>query len=32
MEEKGVKLNNTNKDGKDENKKKGCCQCCDNTL
>ena len=25
MEEKGVKLNNTNKDGKDENKKKGCC-------
>ena len=26
MEEKGVKLTNTNKDGKDENKKKGCCQ------
>ena len=26
MEEKGVKLTNTHKDGKDENKKKGCCQ------
>ena len=26
MEEKGVKLTNTNKNGKDENKKKGCCQ------